>query len=241
MVDGRAVAAPQMPLREEAHAGGDVGAQPTAGVRVTEIFTSLQGEGRHTGLPTCFVRLTGCPLRCHYCDTAYAFHGGERRTLDHILGSVAEAGVHHVCVTGGEPLAQAGCLALLSALCDAGYSVSIETSGALDHSRVDPRVHRVVDIKTPGSGEAARNRWDLLETLRPDEQLKFVITSRADYEWALREIADRKLDRRCEVLLSPAHPQMPSATLADWVVADRPPVRFQVQLHKALWGDVPGR
>lgn len=210
-------------------------------LRITEIFTSLQGEGRHSGHPTCFVRLTGCPLRCRYCDTAYAFHGGDRRSRNDILGAVARAGVRHVCVTGGEPLAQPACLPLLSALCDAGYTVSLETSGAVDYTAADARVHRVVDIKTPGSGEDHRNRWDLLGCLTPRDQIKFVITSRADYDWALAQLREHALDARCEVLFSAAQPDLPPATLADWMVTDRPPARFQVQLHKVLWGDVPGR
>lgn len=210
-------------------------------LRITEIFRSLQGEGRHTGLPTCFVRLTGCPLRCHYCDTAYAFHGGERTALADVLARVAAQRVRHVCVTGGEPLAQKGCPELLRALCDAGYIVSIETSGAIDHRGLDARVMRVVDIKTPDSGEADRQLWDALDDLTERDQIKFVIASREDYDWALRIIGERLPHTRAEVLLSPAVPALDPGTLADWVVADAPPVRFQVQLHKLLWGDVPGR
>lgn len=210
-------------------------------LRITEIFRSLQGEGRHTGLPTCFVRLTGCPLRCSYCDTAYAFHGGERMDMEAVLQRVADAGVRHVCVTGGEPLAQKQCRPLLTRLCDAGYAVSIETSGAIDFRGLDPRVLRVVDIKTPASGESERQLWEALRDLRSDEQVKLVIASRADYDWALQVVRERLIHCAAEVLFSPAAPMLQPAQLADWVVADAPPVRFQVQLHKMLWGDVPGR
>ncbi|MCI5062161.1 MAG: 7-carboxy-7-deazaguanine synthase QueE [Algiphilus sp.] len=210
-------------------------------LRITEIFRSLQGEARATGLPTCFVRLTGCPLRCHYCDTAYAFHGGAKQSIDEVLAAVAGKGVHNVCVTGGEPLAQRACWPLLTALCNAGYAVSIETSGAIDFSTIDPRVHRVIDIKTPASGETERQCWTALQSLRATDQLKFVISSRADYEWALDVIAERLQGTPAEILMSPAVPALAPATLADWIVADAPPVRFQVQLHKILWGDTPGR
>lgn len=210
-------------------------------LRITEIFRSLQGEGRHTGLPTCFVRLTGCPLRCSYCDTEYAFHGGERMAMDEVLQRVADTGVRHVCVTGGEPLAQKECRTLLSRLCDAGYVVSIETSGAIDFRGLDPRVLRVVDIKTPASGESERQLWDALVELRSDEQVKFVIASRADYDWALQTLRERLKGCAAEVLFSPAVPALSPTELADWIVADAPPVRFQVQLHKVLWGDVAGR
>lgn len=213
----------------------------TTTLRITEIFRSLQGEGRHTGLPTCFVRLTGCPLRCHYCDTAYAFQGGERMAIEDILDDVAQRNVRHVCVTGGEPLAQPGCSELLSVLCDAGYHVSIETSGAIDFRGIDARVLRVVDIKTPASGEADRQLWEALGSLRADEQVKFVVSSRADYDWALQTMRDQLAECAAEVLLSPAVPMLAPAQLADWVVEDAPPARFQVQLHKMLWGDVAGR
>ena len=210
-------------------------------LRITEIFLSLQGESRSAGWPTVFVRLTGCPLRCGYCDTAYAFHGGEWRDIDSIVAEVAAHGVRHVCVTGGEPLAQKRCLALLARLCDLGLEVSLETSGALDVSEVDPRVVRVVDIKTPGSGEVARNRWENLPLLTPRDQVKFVVCSREDYEWAREVLREHRLDERCEVLFSPSHAQVPPRDLADWIVADRLPVRFQLQLHKQLWGMEPGR
>ncbi|MCC5794056.1 MAG: 7-carboxy-7-deazaguanine synthase QueE [Chromatiales bacterium] len=210
-------------------------------MRITEIFHSLQGESRPTGWPTVFVRLTGCPLRCGYCDTAYAFTGGMRRSQDEVLDEVAAFGTRHVCVTGGEPLAQPACLPLLAALCDQGYLVSLETSGALDIGRVDPRVQVVLDLKTPGSGEVARNLWENLERLKPQDQVKFVICDRADYDWAVQEVRARAIDARCEVLFSPAWQRQPAAELADWILADRLPVRFQMQLHKLLWGDTPGR
>jgi len=210
-------------------------------LRITEIFLSLQGEARDAGWPTVFVRLTGCPLRCQYCDTAYAFHGGEWRDIDGILAEVAAHGVRHVCVTGGEPLAQKRCLSLLARLCDAGYIVSLETSGAIDIAAVDPRVSRVLDIKTPGSGEVARNRWDNLPLLNARDQVKFVLCGRVDYEWARDVIAAQALSERCEVLFSPSKSELDARTLADWIVADRLPVRFQMQLHKLLWNDEPGR
>jgi 7-carboxy-7-deazaguanine synthase len=210
-------------------------------LRITEIFLSLQGEARDAGWPTVFVRLTGCPLRCQYCDTAYAFHGGEWLGIEAILAEVEGHGVRHVCVTGGEPLAQKRCPALLSRLCDAGYAVSLETSGAIDIGNVDARVSRVVDIKTPGSGEVARNRWENLALLTPRDQLKFVVCSRADFEWARDTVAEHQLDRRCEVLFSPSHAQVSARELADWIVAEKLPVRFQMQLHKQLWGEEPGR
>jgi 7-carboxy-7-deazaguanine synthase len=222
----------------ERQTGGGAGSRR---LRVTEIFKSLQGESSFVGLPTVFVRLTGCPLRCQYCDTTYSFHGGQWQSIDEVLGKVRELGTRHVCVTGGEPLAQKGCLELLAHLCDEGYSVSLETSGALDIAAVDPRVVRVVDIKTPGSGEVDRNRWDNLALLQPHDEVKFVLCSRADYDWA-REIIERhQLVGRCPILFSPSYTQLPARELADWIVADRLPVRFQVQLHKVLWGDQPGR
>jgi 7-carboxy-7-deazaguanine synthase len=210
-------------------------------LRLTEIFLSLQGESRSVGWPTVFVRLTGCPLRCQYCDTAYAFHGGDWWDIDAILAEVARHGVRHVCVTGGEPLAQKRCLALLTALCDAGHEVSLETSGALDVAGVDPRVSRVVDLKTPGSGEQARNLLDNLPLLGARDQVKFVVCDRADYEWARGMLAEHALDARCEVLFSPSYGQVEAAELAAWILADRLPVRFQMQLHKQLWGDARGK
>lgn len=210
-------------------------------LRVTEVFRSLQGESSRVGWPTAFVRLTGCPLRCTYCDTTYAFTGGQWRGLDEILAEVDALDVRHVCVTGGEPLAQKTCLDLLTRLCDAGYSVSLETSGAMDVSDVDQRVARIIDIKTPDSGELVRNRWQNLEQLNPQDELKFVICSRADYEWARDCVLRRRLHAQCTVLFSPAVPTQSATVLADWVLEDRLPIRFQVQLHKLLWGEVQGR
>ena len=212
-----------------------------ATLRVTEIFLSLQGESRTVGVPTVFVRLTGCPLRCLYCDTAYAFKGGESTDVGAVLARVASYGVRHVTVTGGEPLAQAACLALLAALCDAGYSVSLETSGALDVAGVDPRVVKVLDLKTPGSGEMARNRYENLACLSPQDQVKFVLCDGADYEWAKGQLAEHHLPERCEVLLSPSHGQLAARELAEWILRDRLTVRFQIQLHKILWGEERGR
>jgi 7-carboxy-7-deazaguanine synthase len=209
-------------------------------LRITEIFLSIQGEAEATGWPTVFVRLTGCPLRCGYCDTAYAFTGGEWRTIDTIVGEVAGFAVRHVCVTGGEPLAQRASLALLGALCDAGLQVSLETSGAIDISGVDPRVSRVVDVKTPGSAEQQRNRLENLALLKASDCLKFVICDRSDYEWARQFVADHA-GLPCPVWFSPSFGQLPPQVLADWILEDRLPVRLQVQLHKLLWGDVPGR
>jgi 7-carboxy-7-deazaguanine synthase len=210
-------------------------------LRVTEIFLSLQGEGRSAGYPTVFVRLTGCPLRCSYCDTPYAFSGGERQSFEEILRRIEAFDVAHVCVTGGEPLAQQGCLPLLEILCDAGYRVSLETSGALDVSGVDERVIRVMDLKTPGSGEMKRNRMANLDCLRADDQVKFVIGDRADYEWSCGQMRQYRIHERCEVLFSPAQGRMDPTQLADWMVEDRVQARLQLQLHKLLWGDEPGR
>lgn len=210
-------------------------------LRITEIFFSLQGETRTVGLPTVFVRLTGCPLRCQYCDTAYAFHGGTSRTLADILTDVAHYQPRYVTVTGGEPLAQKACIPLLRELCDAGYEVSLETSGALDVGQVDPRVIKVVDLKTPGSGEVARNDYGNIAHLLPHDQVKFVICDRADYDWSRSKLAEFTLHERCEVLFSASHAQLPGSDLAEWILADRLPVRFQLQLHKYLWGDTPGR
>jgi 7-carboxy-7-deazaguanine synthase len=210
-------------------------------LKLTEIFLSVQGEARQIGWPTVFVRLTGCPLLCGYCDTAYAFHGGEWKDIDAILDEVARYGVRHVCVTGGEPLAQKRCVVLLERLCDAGFEVSLETSGAIDIAPVDARVSRVLDLKTPGSGEVARNLWSNLEHVTGHDQIKFVICDRTDYDWAVAQLRQHDLAARCEVLFSPSFAQLPARTLADWIVADRLPVRFQLQLHKILWNDEPGR
>ncbi|TZF90008.1 7-carboxy-7-deazaguanine synthase QueE [Cognatilysobacter lacus] len=210
-------------------------------LRLTEIFLSLQGESNSVGWPTVFVRLTGCPLRCQYCDTTYSFHGGDWWEIDAILDEVARLGVRHVCVTGGEPLAQKRCTILLQRLCDAGYTVSLETSGALDIGDVDPRVSRVVDVKTPGSAEVHRNRWENIALLTPHDEVKFVICSRDDYEWSRAVVAEHALPSRCDVLFSPSFGQVAPRDLAQWIVEDRLPVRFQLQLHKILWGDEPGR
>lgn len=210
-------------------------------LRLTEIFLSLQGESRSVGWPTVFVRLTGCPLRCQYCDTAYAFHGGEWWEMDAILAEVARHGVKHVCVTGGEPLAQKRCHDLLVRLCDAGYEVSLETSGAIDISAVDPRVSRVVDLKTPGSKEMSRNLLSNIPLLGARDQVKFVMCDRADYDWAREMMAEHAIGARCEVLFSPSYGQVEARELAEWIIADRLPVRFQMQLHKQLWGEEHGR
>jgi 7-carboxy-7-deazaguanine synthase len=226
---------------------GDPASPGGTRLKITEIFFSLQGEADTVGFPTAFVRLTGCPLRCRFCDTEYAFHGGEWMTIDGVLAKVqsllgADAkSPRHVCVTGGEPLAQKSCLPLLTALCDAGYRVSLETSGAMPLAGVDARVNRVVDVKTPGSGEEGRNRYEDLALLRAEEQIKFVICDRADYEWSRAKVAELGLPARCTVLFSPSAEQLPARDLADWILSDRLPVRFQLQLHKVLWGNVPGK
>ncbi len=210
-------------------------------LRITEIFFSLQGETRTVGLPTVFIRLTGCPLRCGYCDTAYAFQGGDWMEIEQILQRVAEYHPRFVTVTGGEPLAQKPCIELLRALCDKGYEVSLETSGALDISQVDARVSRVVDIKTPGSLEVKKNLWENLSLLLAHDQVKFVICDRADYDWSKNILEQYDLAARCEVLFSPSFGQQNAGELADWIIADRLPVRLQIQLHKFLWGNAPGR
>jgi len=224
----------------------NVAAEPTGltpardRLRLTEIFFSIQGEAQFSGWPTVFVRLTGCPLRCTYCDTAYAFSGGEWRSIDGIVSEVESYSTPYVCVTGGEPLAQRGCLSLLTRLCDSGYQVALETSGAMDISPVDPRVHRVVDVKTPGSGEVQRNRWEDLALLEGKDSVKLVICDRADYDWA-RDALQERIKVDCQVFFSPSHDELSPGELADWILADRLPVRMQVQLHKVLWGDIPGR
>ncbi|MFZ2209728.1 MAG: 7-carboxy-7-deazaguanine synthase QueE [Porticoccaceae bacterium] len=210
-------------------------------LRITEIFYSLQGETTTSGLPTVFVRLTGCPLRCHYCDTQYAFHGGERKALTDVLEEVGAFNPRYVTVTGGEPLAQPECLPLLKALCDAGYRVSLETSGVLPVAEVDLRVHIILDLKTPGSGEVARNLWSNIACLSAKDEIKFVICNRTDYEWARLKIDEYELAATgAELLFSPSQGQLEARALADWVLADRLSVRLQLQLHKYLWGDVPG-
>lgn len=210
-------------------------------VRVSETFTSLQGEAASNGALTHFIRLTGCPLRCQFCDTEYAFSGGQQRSVSDLVAGALESGVAHVCVTGGEPLAQKGAHALLSQLCDADLHVSLETSGALDVSGVDPRVARVVDIKTPGSGEQARNLWSNLDVLTARDQVKFVICNKADFDWARQVLADRDFARVGMVYFSPSHEELPAGTLADWMIESKVAARLQVQLHKYLWGDVRGR
>jgi len=209
-------------------------------LRITEIFYSLQGEARSVGWPTVFVRLTGCPLRCSYCDTSYAFQGGEWMELDAILKQVAAHDCRHVCVTGGEPLAQKACAELLTKLCDAGYEVSLETSGALDISVVDSRVSRVMDLKTPSSDEVEKNAYANIEHLQQQDQVKFVIADRADYDWSCEQLSKYDLSARCEVLFSPVQGKLEPRQLADWILTDHLPVRMQVQMHKLLWGDVPG-
>ncbi len=216
------------------------GSRPLS-LKISEIFFSLQGETSRAGLPTVFVRLTGCPLRCVWCDTEHAFSGGHNMTLAKILEDVGNFGGRQVCVTGGEPLAQKNCLPLLSALCDAGYDVSLETSGALDIAGVDARVSRIVDLKAPGSGESGKNRWQNLELLTPRDELKFVLTNRADYEWARDTLTERHLDAVCPLLFSPVQGEIEPAELAEWILADRLPVRFQLQLHKLLWGNMRGK
>jgi 7-carboxy-7-deazaguanine synthase len=213
----------------------------SATLRVTEIFHSLQGESTRAGLPTVFVRLTGCPLRCAWCDTDYAFAGGETMSLGAVLVEVAKHGARHVCVTGGEPLAQKACLPLLVALCDAGYSVSLETSGALDISAVDPRVSRIMDLKAPASGEADRNRWENLARLDAGDEIKIVLADEADYAWAKSVLAARRLDAICPVLFSPVAGKLEPRQLAEWVLRDKLPVRVQLQLHKIIWGAQRGR
>ena len=209
---------------------------PSAKLRVSEIFHSLQGESTRAGLPTVFVRLTGCPLRCAWCDTDYAFSGGETLTLGDVLIEVARHGARQVCVTGGEPLAQKACLPLLAALCDAGYSVSLETSGALDIAQVDARVSRIMDLEAPASGEADRNHWENLDRLNAGDEIKIVLADEADYEWAKSVLAARRLDATCPVLLSPVAGKLDAKQLAEWVLRDKLPVRVQLQLHKLIWG-----
>jgi 7-carboxy-7-deazaguanine synthase len=216
--------------------------QPTQErLKLTEIFLSLQGEARSVGLATVFVRLTGCPLRCQYCDTAYAFHGGQWFDIDDIVKTVLDFGVSHVCVTGGEPLAQKRCIQLLDKLVAAGLQVSLETSGSIDIAPVDQRVSRIVDIKTPDSAECDKNLWSNLQQLTAHDQLKFVICSRKDYDWSKQQLIDRDLTQYCEVLFSPSYTEVQPRELAQWIIDDRLPVRFQMQLHKQLWGEEQGR
>ncbi|NMW24603.1 7-carboxy-7-deazaguanine synthase QueE [Rhodanobacter soli] len=221
-------------------ASGTPGAAVAERLRITEIFHSIQGEADAIGWRTVFVRLTGCPLRCVWCDTEYSFYGGNWHAIGDILAEVASHGTRHVCVTGGEPLAQKRCLILLRKLCDAGYEVSLETSGALDISMVDPRVRKVMDLKAPDSGESQRNLWSNLDHLLPHDQIKIVIASRADYEWARAMLAEHALADRCMVLFSPVHGAVEPRDLAEWIIADKLDVRFQLQLHKLLWNDAAG-
>ncbi len=209
-------------------------------LRVYEIFYSIQGESSRVGLPTVFVRLTGCPLRCGYCDTEYAFHGGRTQSFEEILAQVAQYKAHYVCVTGGEPLAQKPCLTLLSMLCDAGYSVSLETSGAMDIGPVDPRVSVIMDIKTPASNEVSKNLWSNIAHLKTKDEVKFVLCNREDYDWAKQILQQHALTQTCAVLFSPVYAQVSPTQLAEWVLADQLAVRMQVQLHKVLWGEKPG-
>lgn len=212
-----------------------------AQLRISEIFFSLQGETRRIGLPTVFIRLTGCPMRCTYCDTSYAFTGGQNMSLTEILAQVAAYAPRYVTVTGGEPLAQKNALPLMVALCDAGYDVSLETGGALDIGGVDARVMRVLDIKTPASGEESKNRWDNLVLLTAHDEIKFVLCDENDYLWAKQILAQHRLAEKCEVTFSPAHGSLQAAQLAEWILRDRMPVRMQVQLHKILWPNEAGR
>ncbi|OQK18100.1 7-carboxy-7-deazaguanine synthase [Methyloprofundus sedimenti] len=210
-------------------------------LRISEIFYSLQGESRSVGIPTVFIRLTGCPLRCQYCDTSYAFSGGEMRSLASIIDQVAQYNTRYITVTGGEPLAQRGCLELLKQLADKNYSVSLETSGAIDVSSVDVRIDKVMDLKTPASAEEHRNRYNNLQYLNSKDQIKFVICNAEDYAWSKAKMAEHELTQKCEILFSPSLGQQDPTELAEWILADQLPVRFQVQLHKFLWGDVAGK
>lgn len=210
-------------------------------LRISEIFYSLQGETSRVGIPTTFVRLTGCPLRCNYCDTTYAFSGGNSMTLDEIMQAVKSLPATYVCVTGGEPLAQKNCITLLKILCDEGYNVSLETSGALDVTSVDGRVSKVLDVKTPASGEAEKNLWGNLEHLNAHDEVKFVLCDEADYVWAKQVCQKHRLTEKCAVLFSPAQGQLEARDLADWILRDKLQVRLQMQLHKLLWGNQQGK
>ncbi len=214
---------------------------PGAHLRISEIFYSLQGETSRVGLPTVFVRLTGCPLRCTYCDTTYAFTGGQNMSIAEIMEEVGRHQTRYVTVTGGEPLAQKNCLLLLQSLCDAGYSVSLETGGALDVSAVSAQVMEILDIKTPGSGESAKNLWGNLDALNPNDEIKFVLRDETDYLWARQMLSDRALDKKCAVLFAPVQGTLSPTDLAEWILRDHLPVRMQVQLHKLLWGDQRGK
>ena len=228
--------------RSSAAEGENAGASPQSDLlRINEIFFSLQGETSRTGLPTVFVRLTGCPLRCGYCDTAYAFHEGLTRNVGDVVAEVSRHRTRYVCVTGGEPLAQKSCLVLLTRLADAGFSVSLETSGALDIAPVDIRVSRIVDIKTPGSGEVKKNRWSNIALLTGHDEVKFVLCDEDDYLWAVGILREHQLDAKCPVLFSPVSGKLSAAALAEWILRDQLPVRMQIQLHKILWNDTRGK
>lgn len=229
-----------IPRAAEAKVSSTFASARSEELRINEIFFSLQGESSRVGLPTVFVRLTGCPLRCGYCDTAYAFHEGKTRMIADVLVDVAKYKTTYVCVTGGEPLAQKNCLTLLSRLCDSGYSVSLETSGAIDIVGVDARVSRIMDIKTPGSQESEKNRWENLARLTAKDEIKFVITSEFDYTWSKALLAEKSLDKICPVLFSPSFADVSPAQLAEWILRDQLPVRMQVQLHKVIWGELRG-
>ena len=228
-----------MTIQSDHKAAAD-GTEVSSRLRVTEIFYSLQGETRTVGLPTVFIRLTGCPLRCGYCDTEYAFQGGEWMEQEDILAKVASWSPRYVTVTGGEPLAQRSCRELLTRLCDAGYQVSLETSGALDIANIDERVVVVMDLKTPASGESEKNRYENIDLLKDKDQIKFVVKDHKDYEWVKLTMNQYQLDQCCEILILPVYGNMDAAELAQWVLQDNLPVRLQVQLHKLLWGEVQG-
>jgi 7-carboxy-7-deazaguanine synthase len=229
-----------IPRAAEARVSSTSASARSEELRINEIFFSLQGESSRVGLPTVFVRLTGCPLRCGYCDTAYAFHEGKTRMITDVLADVAKHKTKYVCVTGGEPLAQKNCLTLLSRLCNSGYAVSLETSGAIDMVGVDARVSRIMDIKTPGSQESEKNRWENLALLTANDEIKFVITSEFDYTWSKALLVEKSLHKICPVLFSPSFTDVSPAQLAEWILRDQLPVRMQVQLHKVIWGELRG-
>jgi len=230
-----------MPNQQVASQSGEtVQTEQATRLKISEIFYSLQGEAKNVGLPTVFVRLTGCPLRCHYCDTEYAFSGGEWVNIESIMQQVRQFKTRHVTVTGGEPLAQKNCVELLQQLCDSGYEVSLETSGAIAIDAVDERVIKILDVKTPASGEESKNQLQNFPLLTAEDQIKFVICDEDDYRWSQQFIEQHQLESRCEILFSPSNDELDAATLADWILRDQLNVRFQIQLHKYLWGDVPG-